>query len=275
MADAAVDTSGRWAWSAWTIWRGDLKLLARAARVALLAVGGDEGSAKVEIAIAARGDEEKFDSVDDFVEQVTPQAMSRFTRLTIRARAKGRSAEVLMARKRDSSFPFLNTRGLVVQAWVEGDDDGAIEKAQAMCEELRVTLRRGSLPWTRGLKQTETSPRTSIAELLGGLGRRRTMTTMLIVTFLASLPFYAFFTLLSLDLIKVNDLDGVVIYLLVAQTLILVVGLPAARIVMPPIELAEITPGRRMARLIGRSGLVTVLAGLALAFVKAKAGWNV
>lgn len=262
-----------WAWSAWSIWRGDLQLLARAARVAFLAVGGDGAGATLTIEVTARDDREEFDSVEGFIEQVTPQAMRRFTQLTIRAETAECGVEVLMARKKVAGFPFGDTRGLVIQAWARSaDSDAACEAAEAICDQLRVTLRRGSLPWTRGLRETETTSRDGIKSSLSWLNHRRTLMTMTIVVILASVPFYAILAILSLDVVEIKDVDGAVTAAVAAQVLILAIGLPAARFVMPSIEVAELTPGRRMARLLGRSGLVTGLAGLLLAFLKGKAG---
>jgi hypothetical protein len=44
--------------------------------------------------------------------------------------------------------------------------------------------------------------------------------------------------------------------------------------VMPAVEVAELTPARRALRLIGRSVLLSVASGLNRRFIQAKAGFS-
>ncbi len=219
-------------------------------------------------------DIEKFDTVKSFVEEVTPQAMRGFSRLWIRAEGEQLGAEVHMARKKVKAPPFCGNRGVVIKTWARGGDVAASKRAREVCDRMRVTVKRGSMPWTRGLKRTELSSPSGVREELALLDRRRSLVTMMLVTILASMPYYMFVLASLLGVLNTKQLDDKLIYLLGAQTLILILGVLLARIVMPPIELAEITPGRRMLRLVGRSGLVTVLTGLLLAFLKTKAGFS-
>lgn len=92
----------------------------------------------------------------------------------------------------------------------------------------------------------------------------------LIVSILVSLPAYVFL----LHVITVSTGAGRAAYthMGAVQLLVAIPSVALAPVVMPSIEVAELTPGRRMVRLVGRSGLISVAVGLVVAAIKAKLG---
>jgi hypothetical protein len=250
-------------------------LLAHVARVACEVVEDFGEVPTLQIRVDARDDREEFSSVERFLAEVTPQALSRFTRLSVVAAGGSAAAEVLMARKAVYEPPFGGSWGVVVQTKVAGGPPGERSKrAQEMCDRLRVAVRRGSSRWTRGLRVSETGPRDAIAQRLLTLGGRHKALTHAGVTMLAATPFALAAALQSAGVLPDAESKGSLTYLVVAQCLILTFGGPLTGMVMPAIEVAELTPARRALRLIGRSVLLSVASGLIVAFIQAKAGFS-
>jgi hypothetical protein len=269
---AADEYTEHWAWSAWASWRGDLRLLAHIARVAREAVEDTGSKASLHIKVVARDDWEQFSSAAEFLQGVTPQAVRRFSRLSIRVHGENCGAEVLMARKRIYEFPFNGSQGLVIHACALGEGSASpAERAKAICNRVRVAVRRGCSPWSPGLKVSETRPRTQIASHLARVGGARNAITKGFTTMLAALPFAIFAALEGLGVLD-QDPGGRLTYLVIAQCAIVYFGQPLAPLVVPAIEIAEFTPARRALRLIGRSGLLSAASGLLLALIRVKSG---
>jgi hypothetical protein len=274
VATTAKKKSGdRWAWSVGSAWRGDPRLLAHIARVACEVVEEDGKHPLLQIGVEARDDREEFPSVERFLDEVTPQALSCFTRLSLVARGGSAVAEVLMARKAAYEPPFGGSWGVVVRARAAGGAPAQrSERALAMCDRLRVAVRRGSSRWTRGLRASEAGSAEEIRQRLFALGGRHKALTHGLVTMLASTPFWLAAGLQSAGVVGDAESKGTVTYLVIAQCLILTFGASLAGMVMPAIEVAETTPGRRALRLIARSGLLSAASGLIVAFIRVKAG---
>jgi hypothetical protein len=250
-----------------------VRLLAHIARVACEVVEDGNEEPALQIRVDARGDREEFPSVERFLTEVTPQALRDFTRLSIVARSSSAAAEVLMARKAVYEPPFGGSWGVVVQTTVFGGAPGRrSERALAMCDRLRVAVRRGSFQWARGLRVSETGPREGIRQRLFALGGRHKAWTHGAVTMLASTPFWLAAGLQSTGVTHDAESKGTLTYLIIVQCLILTFGGPLAGMVMPAIEVAEMTPGRRALRLIARSGLLSAASGLIVAFIRVRAG---
>jgi hypothetical protein len=180
---------------------------------------------------------------------------------------------VRIARKKVSDFPFNGHRGLAIQTRAMGSDPAAGARvAKATCDRLRTVVRRGSMPWTRGLQKTETASRGQIAERLKWLSKRRIWATAVIVTVLASLPLYVLFVVSAIADVDERSTAEALRYLAFAQIPIALVAFAVAGRVMPSIELAETTPGRRMLALLGKSGLVSVVTGVGAALAKSRLG---
>jgi hypothetical protein len=136
----------------WHFWRGSLELLTQTARTAQLAVGeGKADSATCDIEVLVEGDRESFASPREFRENVTPEALARFTDIAIRARAKSSDlrAEVRYHWNRPWWKPGLGPDAQV-DIHVSGTDAKAVRKA---FERLKIAVRRGS---------TESGKRSSI-----------------------------------------------------------------------------------------------------------------
>jgi hypothetical protein len=258
-----------WAWSLGTTWRGELRLLAHVARVTREVAAGGEGPAKLTVAVFARDDCEEFQSPEEFVERVTPQALRTFSLLSIKARRGGVAAEVLFARKKLYEPPFGGAWGVVVRARA---GKGGEEEAKAMCDRLRIVARRGCTIWTRGLRKVETAPRLVLQRKLLEMDGRRAVLTKGLVTLLASIPFLVVGLLSSDDLPGKDAEKAAIPYLTGAQMLILFVGPLLGGVILPAIEVAELSPGRRFLRLLGRSGVLSGGAGLLAAFAKGRLG---
>jgi hypothetical protein len=248
-------------------------LLAHIARVASDVVDDGGAEPSLQIRVEVRDDREEFPSVERFLAEATPQALSSFTRLSVVARGGSAAAEVLMARKPVYEPPFGGSWGVVVQTSASGGAPAQrSERAVAMCDRLRVAVRRGSSRWSRGMRVSQTGPRERIRHRLLTLGGRHKALTHGVVTMLASTPFWLAAGLQSAGVLHDAETKGMLTYLVIAQCLILSFGASLAGMVMPAIEVAEMTPGRRALRLIARSGLLSAASGLIVAFIRVKAG---
>jgi hypothetical protein len=256
-----------WAWSVGATWRGDLRLLARVARVVSEVAAGGEGEAELEIAVFARDDCERFRSPEELVERVTPQALRAFTLLTMSARGKGTVAEVLIARRKIYEPPFGGAWGVIVRALAR---DGP-QEAKTMCDRLRIVARRGCSIWTRGLRKVETAPRITLQQKLLEMDGRRATLTKATVTMLAGTPFLLADLFLAHGPGRAAEKANLP-YLTGAQLLILFVGPLLGGIVLPPIEVAELSPARRLLRLVGRSGVLSAGVGLLAALARVRLG---
>ena len=126
----------------WHFWRGSLELLTQTARTAqqLAVVDGEADSATCHIEVLVEGDRESFASPSEFKENVTPEALTRFTDIAIRAESSDLRAEVRYHWNRQWWKP-----GFGPDAQVDIDVSGTdAQTVQEAFERLKIAVRRGS-----------------------------------------------------------------------------------------------------------------------------------
>jgi hypothetical protein len=127
----------------WHYWRGSLELLTQIARTAQRAAGeeGADGGA-CEIEVLVDGDRESFTSPSEFKDNVTPEALTRFSDITIRAKSSRLKAEVRYHWNRRWWKPGF---GREHHAQVDIDVSGAeAQSVQEAFDRLKIAVRRGS-----------------------------------------------------------------------------------------------------------------------------------
>jgi hypothetical protein len=125
----------------WHFWRGSLELLTQIARTAQRAVAGEGAdSATCEIEVLVDGDRESFTSPSEFKENVTPEALARFSDIAIRAESSDLQAEVRYHWNRRWWKPGVGPDAQV-DIEVAGTEAQSVQEA---FERLKTAVRRGS-----------------------------------------------------------------------------------------------------------------------------------
>jgi hypothetical protein len=272
-----------YAWAVWSAWRGNLPLLAHTARVMCAAVAEAEGSdAKVEIEFAVRGDVERFESVEDMTERVTPQAVARFAGIRIGASAGSTAVELRLVRRTTPAVALVHEPGLVLH--VGGRSTAAAESVR---DRVQLTVSRGGFGWAirRWLVLPVVGP--SREPVCGSdadgwkvaLGRRVSVRE---IYYLVSVSLLMAALLMGVTYAPADpeDLTGVllVLTLVLAPTQAALILLQTAKpgtalgrlksrvwsLGFPAVELADVTPGRRASRLLVRLAAGAVVAAIGL-----------
>jgi hypothetical protein len=232
-------------WATWSSWRGSVGLVRHIAEKVVQAIGN---GAQARITVAVFDDEEVFNSISEFVCDITTDALRDFHRLTIHANDPVLSAEVIFTRERwsapkprDPSEVMLTVTSLTTEG-----SDRVVEIAHSAC----VALRRGHRSWIG-----QTTGSVGIEGGWRGPSVKRPRHAAAVGRFLVG----AGFTVLALTTISAllpkHPISGT------AQLLIAVVASVASVHVLselvPSIEIAE--PGKtRLARAVRWGGVTTI-----------------
>jgi hypothetical protein len=108
-------------WAVWSAWRGDLPLFTRVARAAVWELdSGVPLSCLIEVTVM--GDLERFRSLTDFEEQVTPQALRAFASIRCCVRCGGTTVRFTLARRRSRHLEERDD-------WLEERDESGVVSA--------------------------------------------------------------------------------------------------------------------------------------------------
>jgi hypothetical protein len=266
------------AWGVTSSWRGDLKLFARIVERASQLIGETAQPTPCRIEFAVRDDLERYHSVQELLDRAPAGTLRSFTAARIRVGETGLYAEVCFGRKATQSDSALKAPPgvlLVVHS------DGTVQKevVERIRNELSVVVARGGFPRSRA---PTTGPEPSGADWETALSERwrlrQTYAQAIFggITILVLLAAYVVYTLLSahegegfdghLDSLGLPAYSGGVF--VVAQ----IVSFPMSNFLFPAIEIADVTPGRRLVQIVGRSGVVTATVGVAGAYFRSHVG---
>lgn len=267
---APAATTAR-AWAAWGVWRGDRALLAHTARRAIAEVRTFSSDAVLTIDVDVRDDVEQYTAPEQLAECLTAQAARSFRAIRIEASSSTVGVRITLARQPLRTGPYAGAKGVVIEVWSSAlDADARDATLGRIGEAMRVTVRRGSMPWTRGLTALNMGSNDEISPALKRLMWRRRRNTMALVVLLSvGLLFLPLLVgrVLGAAAATLHDLRTVAFW---ATPLVIVIGLLTSGLIMPAIELADRTPGRRWVSLFARSGVLTVGVGVVTAAVKGK-----
>jgi hypothetical protein len=191
--------------------------------------------------------------------------------ITIEASSTDVGTRVTIARRHVTDSPYCGQKGVVIEVWCADTAANAPEEAIVRIgDAVRTTVRRASVPWTRGLKALDRGPRSTIEQRLKELALRRRRNTVALVVPLAVGPLFLPLLVARVTGASTATLHDLRSVALIATLPVVAIGLLLSGVIMPAIELAERTPGRRWVSLFLRSGVITVVAGVATAAVKGK-----
>lgn len=267
------------AWAVTSSWRGDLKLFARIAEKASQAVGEAGQPKNCQVQFAVRHDLETYHSVEDLLERAPASTLRSFNSARIQVGEPGLRVEVRFGRKKAHSEAELDfQKGVSVQV----SSDGAVtaETVARVRDAISVVVARGGFSWadlpTAGPSGSHEDREAAQTERW----RRRQGSAQAVfasVTILALLFAYVVFVLVTAEDGGKAGSDGdlpdplsagsfAIGVLLFAQG----VSAPISTFLFPAIEIADVTPGRRIFQVVSRSGVVTAAVGVVGAYVRGK-----
>lgn len=259
-------------------WRGDLKLFARIVEKATQLVGEAGKPTPCRIEFAVRNDLERYHSVDDLLERTPAGTLRSFNSARICVGEAALRVEVCFGRKTNNSVPALEASPGVS---VDVNSDGTV--GQEVVERLRdgvsVVVARGGFPRSR---LPATGPESGGPDMKTALAERWRLRQTYAqgffagVTVLTLLVAFVVYSLLAAE--DGEGIDGSVgvwgmlAYVGTVVGVAQVVSFPLSTFLFPAIEIADVTPGRRMIQVIGRSGVITAIVGVAGAYLRGAVG---
>ncbi|HEX8053202.1 MAG TPA: hypothetical protein VF517_09430 [Thermoleophilaceae bacterium] len=278
-APAALRDSGSYAWAVASAWRGDLMLLARTLRAAVLAITRADGAVPgCFVEIAVRDDVELFRSPADLKEWATPRAALRFDAIRVAVRGTATDLDLRIARGRSTAITLPDIPGVMLEVGSTASDGRAIKVLNDVRPSVgragfRRTLARGRIPLNPE-PITGTDPAVRDRTLHERVERRigRFAWPYLALTYGITAVFVAasdalagthfFDTPWSLLIVVFAPLPVLYGLLAVAQRDDLPIGPRTYALLFPAVELAEVTVGRRIARFAGRLALAAPVASI-------------
>jgi hypothetical protein len=233
----------------WSVWRGDRAKLARVASA--IESCFDEGQKVVaSVHVRTLGDRERYGSLTTFGEKASGQTVSGFDILRIEGRGREGRIAVRLLRRRGPGV------GLTIIPASDADP-GWVQRVRSRVE---PAVSRGSIKHTKE-KLVRGEGDGALAEL-GRLNRHRTRVMWLwTATVVALLLAAAYVVGRPVWDAGSGELTAVAVAIPVVAALAALVP-PVRNAVLPAIEIADRTPGRRLA---GRAGLLA--AGPVIAFL--------
>jgi len=268
-----VKSQSKTAWAVTSSWRGDIKLFARIADKATQMVGETGQPTPCRIEFAVRNDLERYHSVDELLERSPASTLRSFNSARIQVGDAALRVEVTFGRKASHSNPaFEASPGVSVEVSSDGTvDQEVIERVRT---EVSVVVARGGFPRSRPPATGPTSGGPDRKVALADRWRLRQTSAQIVFAGITALvltvafAIYSLFTKNNESHTAVNVAAYVAAVIGVAQ----VASFPISTFLFPAIEIADVTPGRRIVQVIGRSGVVTAVVGVAGAYFRSKVG---
>lgn len=261
------------AWAATGSWRGDLKLFARIAEKAADEIAERRQPNGRRIEFAVRDDLEVYDSVEELLERVPASTTRGFRSARIQVGGAGLLVEVLFGRKEPESAVLSCDYGVAIKVSSNGAVDA--ETVRDVRGAVAKVVARGGFARVKPPTEGPTAERTNLAEALLGRWREREAVSQVIfgaITLVVlAITAAVFFLTTSDQTVEGVDWEGLPTFLgLIGAVLGIVqlITLKASTWIFPAIEIADVTPGRRMLKLIGGSGLISAAVSIAAAFGK-------
>jgi len=262
------------AWSATGSWRGDYKLFARIVDRATSEVAAKKQSAAARIEFAVRDDLETYESSEDLLERVPFTTWKYFRSARIAVGGDELRVEVEFGRKKAREQSAFNCpRGVSVRVSSDGTVDGdAVREVRSAVSKV---VERGGFSWVKPPTEGPTRSLPILDHVLASRWRERILATHLLASAAAIAIVLAVFIaslLIPDDDSLADELASSFWFALVVSFLVQGLSHPVSMRVFPPIEVADTTPGRRMIKVIGGSGVISAAVGLGAAYLKSQIG---
>ena len=240
------------AWAVWNAWRGDPALFARVVRAANYEVEQAFGAPPIcSIEIAVNGDVERFTSADDMLEHATAQALRSFASITVSVRVGDADAALVVARKPTAPLTDYEVPGAVLVVSATGPEQ---QRVRSVRDGIATAFDRGGFAWAKphrgdgGLNRAR-------SELMRRVGTRR---RQLAAAYGLGVGAASAIVIGALALAGVDVSEGLAPAAAAAP--VIIGGLSGSgllewlwprlrEVVFPALEIADTTPGRRIARL--------------------------
>jgi hypothetical protein len=262
-------------WAATSSWRGDPKLFGRIVQRARDEVRkrGHPDPCRIEFAVGAK-DVDRYESVEDMLALVPAGTLRAFGAARVQIGTGALRLEMRFGR--DRKLPLGLSRLLKPRAafscppgiTFEVGSDGPVGKGEleAVRTAVAAVIARGGFFWARF--PTPVDDGGKLDEVRARRWRMRELSAQLV--FLA-IAVGLLLTMAAADRLLGPDGDEGPFSAALSEPLFLVgvlgasqlISYPLATVIFPGIDIADITPGRRMLQVVGRSGVVTTAVGLA------------
>jgi hypothetical protein len=252
-------------WAATTSWRGDLRLFGRIVQKAVDLIEPTGLSTPCSIEFAIRDDLERYLSLSELFALVPNSTLRSFEAARIQVGSDPLSVEVCFGRRRRLVESIPCPRGVSVE--VRSDGSVEEESLKAIRESVTTVVERGGFAWAQRPQRGTSGSRPTLVEALKERRSYRLRVTQLGYATVSLALFGA--ALLAYRLIEATDSgidlpsipDPIVFagaVLAIAQFL----SIPLSPLIFPAIDIADLTPGRRLLRGVGRSGVLTATVGV-------------
>ncbi|HEX6665773.1 MAG TPA: hypothetical protein VF081_04190 [Solirubrobacterales bacterium] len=265
------------AWAATSTWRGDLKLFARIAEKAVEEVTQEGQPANCKIEFAIRDDSETYDSVSKLLEWVPASTVRSFSSARIIVGGAGLEVAICFGRKKPHDrAAFACDLGVAIRVSSDGAvDEETIARIRTGMAKL---IARGGFPWGAHPSEGPTDENPDLDAALSKRWRERqgwSQAIFLAVALAVIGLAYAVYTLVELD--AKDKPDGLLepgnpIATVIVVSVVQVASFFLSNLIFPAIQIADVTPGRRILQVVGRSGVLTAAVGIAGAYFKSKFG---
>ncbi|HVD85937.1 MAG TPA: hypothetical protein VNB59_00865 [Solirubrobacterales bacterium] len=270
-AAAAEGGTGTTVWAATSSWRGDLKLFGRIAEKAIDLVEGADCPAPCRIEFSIRDDVERYDSVPKMSRKVPGSTIRSFAAARIRVGSAALWIDVCFGRKRHPPVDLACPRGVSVEVSSDGTIDE--DSLESIREALLTVVARGGFPWGRPPAHGPDAEDPSLPETLRELHAYRRAVTQLAFAGVGLLLLGI--GLLVYRLVEAGAGGGAslppipdpLVFSIAVLVFAQLILLPLSPLIFPAIEIADLTPGRRILQVAGRSGILTAAVGVAVKVV--------
>lgn len=261
------------AWAATGSWRGDLKLFARIAAKAVNEIEAAKQPGECRIEFAVRHDLDAYGSVEELLERVPYSTTRNFLAARIVVGAAPLLVEVEFGRKRDEEAAFNCRYGVAVRVTSDGTVDAAT--VGRVRTEVTKVVARGGFEFLKGPTEGPTEERGDLAEaLLRRWQERRRYTQLVFGGITLAVGMVAqIFGLVFGDDGEIGSGASFALFTVIIVAAVQAISYPLSMAIFPAIELADVTPGRRMLKVVGRSGLISAAVGIGATVLKAKLGY--
>ena len=255
-------------WAATSAWRGDVKLFAQIAERAIAeleALGEADVDCLIEFAV--RDDVERYKAAQDLFDVIPASTLKLFSSARIHVTGTSIRVEVCFGRKRAAkNADFVDPLGITVQVSSRRPD--RTDELDSVRSAVVCSLKRGAFFWAADPVE---GPSENRADLMAALNRRRkkrqALVQLLLIGMALLVVVLAFVALTvfdtasgSTDSLPVEEMLALAVVVAIA-VLVQGIATPLANFIFPAIEIADVTPGRRIFRVVGRSGIITTGVG--------------
>jgi hypothetical protein len=256
-------------WAATSSWRGDLKFFGRIVQRARDEVRdlGHPDPCRIEFAVGP-DDVESYESVEEMLALVPPSTLQKFSSARVRVGSEPLCVQMCFGR---GKFQFRKKAAFTCASGItiEASSDGAVSEVnlERVRNSVAAVLERGAFFWAR--KPTR-GPRPGGPTLEEARAKRwnKRESSALAAFFVIAIALWSAWTAVGRFARAEGEDLGVFseepdpTFIGAVAGIGSVLSVPFSTLIFPAIDIADVTPGRRLLQTVSRSGVVTTVVGL-------------